>query len=124
MMDMAGSKRPRSTPPPAIFPSRRRLDLWKEIASYLNRSEKTVRRWEESEGLPVHRLLHEKRSSVYAFTDELDAWFKSRHSQDAANADSPEEQPYDLEQKMVIDEPEKQHHPEIRDPTVDDQYET
>ena len=80
---------------------RRRLDLWKEIASYLNRSEKTVRRWEESEGLPVHRLLHEKRSSVYAYTDELDAWRKSRRSQDAANLDPPEEQPRDMEHEVL-----------------------
>ena len=48
----------------------------------LNRSEKTVRRWEEKEGLPVHRLLHEKRGSVYAYADELDAWWESRKSQD------------------------------------------
>ena len=70
---------------------RGRLDLWKEIASYLNRSEKTVRRWEESEGLPVHRLLHEKRSSVYAYTDELDAWWKSRKLQETVSAEPPNE---------------------------------
>ena len=56
----------------------RRLDSWKEIASYLNRSEKTVRRWEEQEGLPVHRLLHEKRGSIYAYTNELEAWRQIR----------------------------------------------
>ena len=84
---MAGSKQPRSNPPPAIFPGRRRLDSWKEIASYLDRSEKTVRRWEEKEGLPVHRLLHEKRSSVYAYTNELETWWKSRKLQDAIDVD-------------------------------------
>ncbi|HEU4691873.1 MAG TPA: tetratricopeptide repeat protein [Vicinamibacterales bacterium] len=55
-----------------------RLESWKEIASYLNRSERTVRRWEEKEGLPVHRLAHDKRGSVYAFTSELEAWRESR----------------------------------------------
>lgn len=55
-----------------------RLDSWKEIAAYLRRSEKTVRRWEEKEELPVHRLLHEKRGSVYAYTSELDAWRDAR----------------------------------------------
>jgi hypothetical protein len=55
-----------------------RLDSWKEIASYLLRSERTVRRWEDTEELPVHRQLHEKRGSVYAYTDELDAWRLSR----------------------------------------------
>lgn len=56
----------------------RRLDSWKEIASYLGRSEKTVRRWEETEGLPVHRLHHEKRASVYAYTSELEQWRETR----------------------------------------------
>ena len=60
--------------------SRSRLDSWKEVASYLGRSEKTVRRWEQSEGLPVHRLLHEKRGSVYGYTDELDAWREGRRA--------------------------------------------
>jgi Tol biopolymer transport system component len=58
--------------------SRTRLDSWKEIASYLGRSEKTVRRWEEREGLPVHRLRHEKRGSVYAYGSELEAWWRVR----------------------------------------------
>ncbi|HEY7186063.1 MAG TPA: tetratricopeptide repeat protein [Vicinamibacterales bacterium] len=55
-----------------------RLESWKEIAAYLSRSERTVRRWEEKEGLPVHRLAHDKRGSVYAFTGELDDWRSSR----------------------------------------------
>lgn len=55
-----------------------RLESWKEIAAYLNRSERTVRRWEEREGLPVHRLQHNKRGSVYASRNELDQWRGSR----------------------------------------------
>jgi tetratricopeptide (TPR) repeat protein len=55
-----------------------RLDSWKAIAAYLNRSERTVRRWEEKEGLPVHRLHHDKRGSIYAYRTELDAWRESR----------------------------------------------
>ena len=58
----------------------RRLDSWKEIAAYLGRSQKTVQRWEETQELPVHRLLHEKRGSVYAYTSELDAWREARKS--------------------------------------------
>src|SRR5215207_8593890 len=54
------------------------LSSWKSIAAYLDRSERTVRRWEQSEGLPVHRHGHEKQDSVYAFAVELDAWLKSR----------------------------------------------
>src|ERR1700751_4844335 len=71
----------------------RRLDSWKEIASYLTRSEKTVRRWEEKEGLPVHRLLHEKRGSVYAYSDELDIWWHSRKSDDGMRAEPAEPEP-------------------------------
>src|SRR3954463_13373302 len=55
-----------------------RLDSWKEIASYLGRSEKTVRRWEKAEELPIQRLRHKKRGSVYAYTSELDAWREAR----------------------------------------------
>lgn len=71
----------RSTPPPDD-----RLDSWKEIANYLGRTERSVRRWEATEGLPVHRLQHDKRGSVYAFRSELDAWRTSR--QPAADAPS------------------------------------
>jgi tetratricopeptide (TPR) repeat protein len=60
------------------LPAPDRLDSWKEIAGYLKRSERTVRRWEAKEELPVHRLQHDKRGSVYAYTRELDAWRASR----------------------------------------------
>jgi Tol biopolymer transport system component len=55
-----------------------RLDSWKEIASYLDRGVRTVQRWEREEGLPVHRLQHEKRGTVYAYRRELDEWWKGR----------------------------------------------
>jgi TolB-like protein len=55
-----------------------RLDSWKAIAAYLRRTERTARRWEGHEGLPVHRLSHHDRSSVYAFKSELDAWRTAR----------------------------------------------
>lgn len=51
-----------------------RLDSWKEIAAYLNRSVRTVRRWEATEGLPVHRHMHRSLGSVYAHRSEIDAW--------------------------------------------------
>jgi len=55
-----------------------RLDSWKAIAAYLGRGVRTVQRWEREEGLPVHRLAHEKRGSVYARRREVDAWWESR----------------------------------------------
>ena len=57
-----------------------RLDSWKEIAAYLKRDVTTVRRWEKREGLPVHRLLHHRRDSIYAYTTELDNWLRGRRS--------------------------------------------
>jgi len=55
-----------------------RLESWKEIAGYLNRHVTTVRRWEKQERLPVHRHLHSRIGSIYAYTRELDAWYESR----------------------------------------------
>ena len=57
--------------PPEASPQVR-LDSWKEIAAYLKRDVTTVRRWEKREGLPVHRQLHERRDSVYAYPIEID----------------------------------------------------
>jgi Tol biopolymer transport system component len=57
-----------------------RLDSWKKIASYLKRDVSTVQRWERREGLPVHRHLHDKQGSVFAFRAELDVWWESRRS--------------------------------------------
>lgn len=62
--------------------ARRRLDAWKEIATYLGRDVTTVRRWERREGLPVHRHLHDKLGSVYAYADEIDEWMSRRSIRD------------------------------------------
>jgi Tol biopolymer transport system component len=55
-----------------------RLDSWKRIAGHFNRDVKTVQRWEQREGMPVHRHVHDKQGSVYAFRSELDIWWQSR----------------------------------------------
>lgn len=57
-----------------------RLGSWKAISAYLERDVSTVQRWEKHEGMPVHRHLHAKRGSVYAYRAELDAWWASRAS--------------------------------------------
>jgi TolB-like protein/Tfp pilus assembly protein PilF len=124
---MAGSEQPRSNSPPARLPGERfaqRLDSWKEIASHLNRSEKTVRRWEESEGLPVHRLLHEKRGTVYAYTHELEAWWESRQPHEPVNAEPPNKQLNGEERDLVIARTAKQSHPDIRVPPLDERDDT
>jgi hypothetical protein len=80
-----------------------RLDSWKEIAAYLKRHVTTVRRWEKQEGLPVHRHLHARLGSVYAYSKELDSWFHTRRPTS------------DLvpEQSMSIDLPRELIHPPL-----------
>src|SRR6202158_3669885 len=69
---------PTSSKPLSEMTAERRLDSWKEIASYLGRDVTTVQRWEKREGMPVHRHVHDKRGSVYAYGSELDVWLQSR----------------------------------------------
>ncbi|HUQ95561.1 MAG TPA: hypothetical protein VM120_28040 [Bryobacteraceae bacterium] len=82
-----------------------RLDSWKEIAAYLKHSERTVRRWEATEALPVHRHLHEQRGSVYAFRTELDAWLEKRSLRpepDQSTIPEAEAQPRDRKQFWLL----------------------
>lgn len=51
-----------------------RFGSWKEIAGYLGRDIRTVRRWEKTRGLPVHRVPGSGRRVVYAFKNEIDSW--------------------------------------------------
>jgi Tol biopolymer transport system component len=72
-------------------PAEERLESWKEIAAYLNRSVRTLHRWEKEEGLPVHRQLHKELGSVFAYKSELDAWSRARsvHTQVRENRTEP-----------------------------------
>ena len=92
--------------------SGRRLGSWKEIAAYLGRGVRSVQRWEREEGLPVHRLSHQKRGSVYAYRDELDEWWENRRDSLAATEtdlseatpqnESPIQLPTGLSRKTLI----------------------
>ncbi|MEN8154404.1 MAG: tetratricopeptide repeat protein [Acidobacteriota bacterium] len=53
-----------------------RLDSWKEISLYLDRSEKTCRNWATSLGLPIHRIGKSPKARVFAYKNELDTWLK------------------------------------------------
>jgi hypothetical protein len=66
--------------------SRQILNGWKEISSYINRSVRTVQRWEARLELPVYRPALKDRSAVMAFSDELDRWI-SRASPDMGEED-------------------------------------
>ncbi len=74
--------------PPSVRPPEDRLDSWKEIAAYLNRDVTTVQRWEKREGMPVHRHVHDRMGSVYAFRADLDAWARSRNVRVAQEDDA------------------------------------
>ncbi|HWU56723.1 MAG TPA: tetratricopeptide repeat protein [Rhizomicrobium sp.] len=63
-----------------------RLNSWKEIAAALNREVRTVQMWEKQEGLPIHRHFHSKRSTVFAFRSEIQAWARRRTEMRAAAA--------------------------------------
>jgi adenylate cyclase len=59
-------------------PLGKRLDSWKEIAAYLGRGERTVKRWETERKLPVHRVPGGGRSAVFAYAGELTEWLKGK----------------------------------------------
>jgi hypothetical protein len=73
-----------------------RLESWKEIAAYLGRQVRTVQLWEKSEGLPVHRLPHKSRSSVFAYAHELDLW-RARQAASVLEEAPPSRPPADPE---------------------------
>ena len=52
---------------------KKRLDSWKAIAEFLGRSLRTVQRWHDLSGLPVHHFGGRK-GSVFAYEEEIDAW--------------------------------------------------
>lgn len=50
------------------------LNGWKEISRYLGRGVRTIQRWEQQFGLPIHRPAGKDRAAVFAMQEELDAW--------------------------------------------------
>jgi eukaryotic-like serine/threonine-protein kinase len=62
-----------------------RLDSWKEIAEYLGRDLRTVQRWEDEKGLPVHRVPGGKRQAVFAYRTEIEAWLRISGERDVSD---------------------------------------
>lgn len=55
----------------------RLLRSWKEISAHLGVDERTCARWEQRFGMPIHRAAEgAAKSRVFAYRDELDAWFQ------------------------------------------------
>jgi hypothetical protein len=65
----------------------RRLDGWGEIASFLSRGIRTVRRWEKDSGLPVRRLFRHPRSRVHAYRKELAHWVERQEGHPSRPSD-------------------------------------
>ncbi len=66
--------------------SQQRLDGWKAIAAHVNRSVRQCQRLTESSGLPVHHLPGSR--AVFAFEEELDAWFSGVEPPEPADMDA------------------------------------
>jgi hypothetical protein len=62
------------------------LPSWKDISAYLERGVRTAQRWEQTLGLPVHRIGGGKRAPVFAFKHEIDAWLRQNASRARVNA--------------------------------------
>jgi hypothetical protein len=78
-----------ATENPGTAAAARRLNSWKEIGAFFGKDERTVKRWEVQRGLPVHRLPGGRRTTVYAFADELDHWLKRSRTAGEAPAAEP-----------------------------------
>lgn len=71
---------------PVDFGNSSVLNSWKEIARYLGRGVRTVQRWEQNYGLPVHRPKGRERGATLALTAELDQWLHQTSVRSAGNS--------------------------------------
>jgi pentatricopeptide repeat protein len=78
-----------------------RLDSWKNIAEYLERSLRTVQRWHAYHGLPV-RHFGGSKGSVFAYTDEIDRWLISL-SEESRVAPLGEDEALELRKKRSLE---------------------
>ncbi len=93
-------------------PDSGRLDSWKEIASHLGRSTRTVQRWEKEEGLPVYRrespddAEKPNQRQVFAYKSEIDSWWRrfagESAAADLAQSTSSNQQHSRLKHRLVI----------------------
>ena len=66
-----------------------RLESWKEIAGYLQRSIRNVQKLEKEAGLPVYRFPGGAKGTVYSFRPEIDTWLREHRTEDAPVAVTP-----------------------------------
>jgi hypothetical protein len=75
--------------PPRANSDGRRLNGWKEIASYFDRSVRTVQRWEAEQHLPIRRLGMGRSEVVTALVSDLERWRKTAEAETARQATEP-----------------------------------
>ena len=90
----------------AKYPSERRLNSWKEIAAFVGRDERTVKRWERTRGLPVRRLPGTGHVYVFAYVNEINAWLNGRQS-------SPQFRPATVETPRLQSDAPRKHIPQM-----------
>jgi Tfp pilus assembly protein PilF len=82
-------------------PDKRILQGWKEIAEYVDRDERTVKRWEKQRNFPVRRMPGNGRANVYISVADLERWLR--------NAETPKEvpasEPMDMPVQVLAIEP-------------------
>jgi Tfp pilus assembly protein PilF len=59
------------------IPDKRILQGWKEIAEYVDRDERTVKRWEKQRNFPVRRMPGNGRANVYIGVSDLESWLRN-----------------------------------------------
>ncbi len=92
-----------------------RLAGWKDIAAYLGKTDRTVKRWGRDRGLPVHRVPGTAKASVYAYSNELDRWLENA---DAETEDQAEQTGQPLPAPDLIDPTAPQGAPNTMLPTT------
>lgn len=70
-----------------------RLVGWKDIAAYLGKTDRTVKRWGKDRGLPVYRVPGKAKTSVYAYSSELDQWLESAEAETETTAEELNQHP-------------------------------
>ncbi len=87
---MSGQMRTASNSTTAPGAIQERLNSWKEIASFFEKDVRTVRRWEATRKLPVHRVPGGGRSGVFAYVSELQDWLADAGPDPGPDVSGPE----------------------------------
>jgi tetratricopeptide (TPR) repeat protein len=82
------------------------LEGWKAIADYLDKTERTVQRWEKSKALPVRRLApgpSEEQPRVFAYKSEIAAWWRDRETKIAEGKEDGDDSDAETEREPTPD---------------------